>query len=532
MASIDRPVTPARTARLILLSLVLVALVATLWVMLDKRLGAAQAAAPRPPTEPAASSRRLIEPDAVLEARVRAAISKAVTKASKETKGAVSASNSVVAVSVRELGYQGELVAVQSNRAVRPASNLKLVTSAAALAGFGANGALVTTFEASTAPVKGVLSGDLVVRAGGDPLHDRAAKGDCAAWCARLATQLKASGVQRVRGAIVLDEGEWLQPGPGPAWPDKSQYWQEHCALAGGFSVNGGCITATVRPTQPGSKARVEVLPRGTGLPERIDVRTGPAGSKLDVRVGVEGGKIVVEGSIPASTNEWSARFALPDPVDAFGKVLRHELARNGIIVDGEVRRVRRAPGGGVLVARMETPVTALLAAVNTDSNNAVADQLYFALGAKLGGEGTRKGGQMAVAKSLQDLGLLDQGWKQVDGSGLSRDNLVTARQITALIEAAMALDTASASAFHDSLAVPGEDGTLERRMGDLGERLRAKTGFINGTSALSGLVDTKNGRTLVFSILVQYPAQGGLNTSVWKPMQNEICRELARVGG
>jgi D-alanyl-D-alanine carboxypeptidase len=61
---------------------------------------------------------------------------------------------------------------------------------------------------------------------------------------------------------------------------------------------------------------------------------------------------------------------------------------------------------------------------------------------------------------------------------------------------------------------------------------LRAKTGFINGTSALSGLVDTKNGRTLVFSILVQYPAQGGLNTSVWKPMQNEICRELARVGG
>jgi D-alanyl-D-alanine carboxypeptidase/D-alanyl-D-alanine-endopeptidase (penicillin-binding protein 4) len=138
----------------------------------------------------------------------------------------------------------------------------------------------------------------------------------------------------------------------------------------------------------------------------------------------------------------------------------------------------------------------------------------------------------MAVAKSLQDLGLLDQGWKQVDGSGLSRDNLVTARQITALIEAAMALDTASASAFHDSLAVPGEDGTLERRMGDLGERLRAKTGFINGTSALSGLVDTKNGRTLVFSILVQYPAQGGLNTSVWKPMQNEICRELARVGG
>lgn len=530
MAAIERPVPPARAARLILLVGVLLVLVAVLWGMLGRRLGgSAQAAAPRP--APAAPARRVVQPDAVLEARVRAAIGKALAKASKETKGAVTASNTIVSVSVRELGYQGELVAVQSNRAVRPASNLKLITSAATLAAFGPDGTLVTQADSNAAPQQGVLAGDLVLRAGGDPVHERTSSGDCAPWFARLAAQLKQHGVQRVRGSLVLDEGSFVEPGPGPAWPEKSQYWQEHCALSGGFSVNAGCITAVVRPGAPGSRAQVAVLPRGTGLPEKIDVRTGPAGSKLDVRVGVEGGRIVVSGSMPASVPEWSARFALPDPVEAFGNVCRHELARNGIAVDGGVVRRRVAPKGAVVLARVETRVASLLAAVNTDSNNAVADQLYFALGARVAGEGTRKGGQLAVAKSLQDLGVVDAGYAQVDGSGLSRDNHVTARQVSALIEAAMSLDKRSSAIFQDSLAVPGEEGTLEGRMGDLGDRLRAKTGFINGTSALSGMVDTGGGRTLVFSILVQYPVQGGLNTSVWKPMQNEICKELARAG-
>jgi D-alanyl-D-alanine carboxypeptidase len=65
-----------------------------------------------------------------------------------------------------------------------------------------------------------------------------------------------------------------------------------------------------------------------------------------------------------------------------------------------------------------------------------------------------------------------------------------------------------------------------------LAGNVRAKTGFIAGTSALSGLLDAKDGRTLVFSILVEYPSVDGMNKRHWKPMENAICKELAGTDG
>jgi D-alanyl-D-alanine carboxypeptidase len=61
---------------------------------------------------------------------------------------------------------------------------------------------------------------------------------------------------------------------------------------------------------------------------------------------------------------------------------------------------------------------------------------------------------------------------------------------------------------------------------------VHAKTGFINGTSALSGFIDAHDGRTFAFSILVEYPPAGGLNQSVWKPMQDAICADIAGTSG
>ncbi|NUP98016.1 MAG: D-alanyl-D-alanine carboxypeptidase, partial [Planctomycetaceae bacterium] len=86
---------------------------------------------------------------------------------------------------------------------------------------------------------------------------------------------------------------------------------------------------------------------------------------------------------------------------------------------------------------------------------------------------------------------------------------------------------------YLDSLAVAGERGTLDDRMGKTVARgrVRAKTGFIDGTSALSGVAEALDGRRFVFSILVNYPDAGGLNSSVWKPMQDELCVRLVEVG-
>jgi D-alanyl-D-alanine carboxypeptidase/D-alanyl-D-alanine-endopeptidase (penicillin-binding protein 4) len=110
----------------------------------------------------------------------------------------------------------------------------------------------------------------------------------------------------------------------------------------------------------------------------------------------------------------------------------------------------------------------------------------------------------------------------------------VTARQTSALLAAVLAQGGATAEAFLASLAVGGESGTLDSRMEDplLAGNVRAKTGFIAGTSALSGVLKAIDGRRLVFSILVEYPPANGLNRSCWKPMQDAICLELARADG
>ncbi len=482
---------------------------------------------------PAPTTTKPVRRERALEERLRARIGASLESARGATKGAVTGANTTVAVCVRVLGRPGTLAELSADRALRPASNMKLVTAAAALVLLGPGAQLETRFESAAPPRGGVLE-ELVVRAGGDPLFDPGAEGRVDHLLAPLVAELWARGVRRIEGDLVLDEGGYARPGPGPGWPDASQYWQEHCALAGGFSANAGCLTALVRATEVGALARAEVFPRHHGLARRGEVRT-VASPPLDVRVGVQGvgaRQVVLEGTVPASVARWSARFAHPDPVELFGNVLVAALGEGGIELVGGVRREAR-PAGLETLAVLRTPVISLLGPINTDSNNAVADQLFLALGGAVVGEPTRAGGARATGKALERLGVSAAGLVQVDGSGLSREDRISARQLAALLDAVLSEPGERAEAFRASLAVGGETGTLSDRFrqADARGRVWAKTGFIGGTSSLSGLLVTDGGRHLVFSILIEYPRHGGLNTSHWKPLQDALVGELLRHG-
>ncbi len=494
---------------------------------------AGAAAIPATPAPEAREHRTAI--DARLSARVRARIAEFEERAARETKGRVSPAEVSVAVHVREVGAAGEVVSIGADRPMRPASNLKLVTSSAALVLLGADWRFETVLETDGAVEGGLLRGDLVARAGADPLYDRGGDGSVDALLAPAVLALERRGIRAIEGSLVLDELDYAAPAPAPAWPDPGQRWSEFCALAGGFSANAGCLTATVKPSSFGEPAEVRVEPRHNGLERKGRVETAAAKTRLDVRVEARAGAALVEGSIPRGVPSWSARFAAPDPVELFGHALAGALADRGIAVRGSLKRAR-APlqGRWTELARISTPLAAVLEPINTDSNNACADQLFLALGHARGGAGTREGGRVAVARALERLGVPAEGLVQVDGSGLSRDNRVTARQITALLGAVLRLDERSARTFVDSMAIASESGTLDGRMRDplLAGKVRAKTGFIAGTGALSGILETKDGRRLVFSILVEYPPADGLNRSCWKPMEDAICADLAGADG
>ncbi|MEZ5974190.1 MAG: D-alanyl-D-alanine carboxypeptidase/D-alanyl-D-alanine-endopeptidase [Planctomycetota bacterium] len=296
-----------------------------------------------------------------------------------------------------------------------------------------------------------------------------------------------------------------------------------------GFSANAGCISAKVVPTSPGKEANVEVRPRGHGLKRIGTVNTTAKGSKIIVAVEARERGLTVRGSLPAGISGYETRFAYPDPVDLFGYGMLDSLARAGVAIEGGFERSRQVPAGRE-VARLRTPIVSAFLPILRDSNNSVADQLFLFLGHRYAGEGTRAGGARAVARALAGLGVDSDGWNQVDGSGLSKADRVRADQLTALLAGVFQRADADALALRQALPVAGESGTLRTRMrkGQAEGNVHAKTGWVEGASSLSGWAVTRGGRILIFSILINYPRHPNLNTSVFKPMQDEICEALA----
>ncbi len=468
--------------------------------------------------------------DSHLRASVDEVVGRAIADASAVSQGRANGQNVTVSMHVRDLDRATICVERNSEVLMRPASNQKLVTCAASLVLLGPGAQFKTPFEAEGVVRAGRLEGDLVVRADGDPLFVHGSNGSLDAWLDPLADQLKAAGILSVSGALVLDEGTYRAPGPGPAWPAERDYWQEYCALSGGFSANAGCLSASVAPGTVGGSARVEIFPKAHGLKRKVSTQTGNRNGKLDVRVGANAWGVTVSGTVPAAARPTQWRFSHPDPVELFGHAIVGGLEQRGITVrDGHRRERKRA--GGYRVASIESPLASGLTPILTDSNNSVADQYFLHLGQHVGGSGDRDGGARAVARALEELGVPARGMVQVDGSGLSRDNRVSAQQLTALLGAVLSLDDGSPELFRDALPLAGERGSLKRRMlgADTLGRVWAKTGFINGTSALSGLLLTVDGRRLAFSIMVEYPTIAGLNNRCWKPMQDRLCALLAR---
>lgn len=467
-----------------------------------------------------------------LSERFRARIAHWTAEASRLTHGQASSANVRVAACVRVIGTRGDLVALRADAPQPPASNLKLVTTAAALFWLGPGAEWVTPFEAGGALEAGILRGDLVVRAAGDPLFDPAGQGEVEGRLREVARALRAVGLERVEGDVVLDEGSFLTPGPGPAWPDRGQHWAEYCALAGGFSANAGVLHAQVRANAIGAAASIAVHPAPHGLKSSYDVRT-VAGSKPDVRIGATTTTATVRGTLGQKLGRYEAEFAHPDPVALFGALLLDALDSQGVAVHGGLRRTRDVPRGPTL-AELRSPLDACMEGINADSRNGLADQLFLALGHAVGGGGTRAGGARAVALALERLDLPGADLQQVDGSGLSRENRVSARAICALLERVLGADPEAARIYRGSLAVMGRKGTLESRLAgtEAEGRVFAKTGWIAGVSCLSGYAEPEGGEPCVFSILVEYPsALGGLNTGCFKKLQDELVLLLFEDG-
>ena len=390
------------------------------------------------------------------------------------------------------------------------ASNTKLVTTAAALDRLGPGYFFETEVLVRGELENGVLRGDLGVLGGGDPnISGRHYQGDPLGAFREWARSLHALGIERVAGDLVL----YPEPFDGqlihPDWPrDQLTRWYE--APVAGLSFNDNCVLVKVLPGG-GGQARVETVPQLGDLFEieanaRTTMRRRDQWLSIDRKQspGVEN-VLAVRGAIYRRTESVDKWVTVPDPVAYFGAALQRALDEEGIAVTGGVRQVDR-PLTGEGWRRLHVHRSDLLTTleiINKRSQNFYAESVLKTLGAELCGEGSWAEGRRAVEEFLGEVGLDAGSYRLADGSGMSRNNRFTPRQLTGLLRHMF---------FHpwgreyvQTLPFSGEvDLRWERRLseGPYRGNVMAKTGYLNGVTALSGYAKARSGKIYAFSIL------------------------------
>ncbi|MBI5533204.1 MAG: D-alanyl-D-alanine carboxypeptidase/D-alanyl-D-alanine-endopeptidase [Deltaproteobacteria bacterium] len=423
----------------------------------------------------------------------QAAIAKAVDKFA----AAIAKYGGKTGVSVVDVETGQVIASYHDREALNPASNMKLLTAAAAMS------QLTATYQYRTALYgkrNGAAVDELVLRGSGDPSLTTSDL-----W--EMAAELRRSGVRKVQGDILVDQSAFDEQYLPPGFEQQPNEWAYFRAPVSAVALNRNVITMSVHPTTKEQAAVVSFDPPGvvdvTGSvktsaagPEAVTLLLAPSGARLSAKVG---------GTIPEDSHAMVTPKRIDNPSVFAGYALRALLAEQGITVSGAVRT-----GGdkarNVLVMHRSRPLSELLYELGKRSDNFYAEMVFKGLGSKEKSRGQSSAdGAEVVNRYLKAVGALDDGTVIKNGSGLYDTNRVTANTFTRVLRAAY-LDPSFGSEYVSHLAIGGVDGTLHGRFNNLKKLrlVRAKTGTLNDVTALSGYVLSPGSRApFAFSIVI-----------------------------
>lgn len=386
-----------------------------------------------------------------------------------------------------------------------PASNMKLLTSGAALAILGPDFLFETELR--------VVEDTVIIRGSGDPafaeaelLKEMGVSVDefVDVWIDALVKDRS-----RPYAEIVIDDRIFDSDAVHPTWPiEQLNRW--YCAEIWGFNFHANIVSLYATPARAiGMSPEVQAEPDIPWLDVQNTARTVRKGSNTLWVARPRGSNLLkLRGNIRARTHQ-PVDVSLTDMPLLFGRLMAHRLNRRGLGSPS----VRRASADeslpeGQLLSVVRTPMDVILRRCNTNSYNLYAEALIKRLGNEITGlPGSWQTGAAAIRMLVQEhVGAREAASIVIaDGSGMSRDNRLTPSAVAGWLEA-MHQDQSLRRSFMESLAAPAGSGTLRRRFrsGLPDHEVRAKSGYLNGVSALSGYVrNPVTGRTLAFSVMV-----------------------------
>jgi len=388
-----------------------------------------------------------------------------------------------------------------AHKPLMPASNMKVVTTAAALKYLGAD------FQYRTRV--GRQNGALVVIGSGDPLLGDKSTDDRydrpPGWIfEKIVQALREQGVTEVND-VVIDTTVFDDQRVHPSWPAKDYNKWYACEVCG-LNYNENCIKVTA--SNQGNSVAVSIEPRTAFVQILNEVEPVTDGdSAIGSHRTQQPNKITLFGR--CKNREGPFRVAIEQPAAFFGFCLAENLARAGITPKGRlIEKAVNVEAGFKPLVEFTTPLVDCVRRANTDSLGLAAEALLKTIDAHSKPDrknGGWTGGRELIAKYLTELGIPSEEFVIDDGSGLSRQNRLTTYALSKIL-----LDlyrSQNWELFQASLAVAGEEGTIDKYFNEAKYRgkIHAKTGYISGVRALSGVCLTDTGPYL-FSILSNGP--------------------------
>ena len=436
------------------------------------------------------------------------------------------------------------IIDIDADNMLLPASNMKLISTGAALHALGGDYRYKTSIGYDGNIIEGVLIGDLYIIGGGDPTI--ASKDSIAApvqnTFARWERIIRDAGISEIDGRVIGTSGDFFSGMTEEAtwlWNDIGTYYG---AGATGLMFYENMQSFEVSAgAEPG--ADINIAPSYPEVPWmefRYECSTGKAGT---------GDQLYMYTSDLAPVAEVRGTFAVdrkPKRVDCSNKFpeltcshnFKKWLEEHGISCSQEASDTRLnripEPENITIIGSTESPTLRRIAfETNHASNNLYAETLFRTLGKELKAEGSYDSSYVAVRNILKDIGIdLSRGQKIQDGSGLSRQNLISPDFFCRYLEAIMG--SPCFEDFVESLPSPGGTGTLASNMKNYPAedkaRIKVKSGSMSGVRCYSGYIIPREGckeETIIFSIMVN-----NCTAPTWKvrPLMDKIMGMLAEM--
>ncbi|MGD1044661.1 MAG: D-alanyl-D-alanine carboxypeptidase/D-alanyl-D-alanine-endopeptidase [Bacteroidota bacterium] len=386
----------------------------------------------------------------------------------------------------------------ESKALMNPASNMKLITSAAALSVLDTGYQFKTSVYVDDNTTDGDVAQNIYLKGYGDPNLTTLDLDS-------LAFAVRQLGINTIANNIIVDDSFFDDNywGAGWTWDDESD---PDAPYINALSVNKNCVRINITTDLKNISVSLEpitdfvtVLNKATIVLDSIRIPLRVRRLSLS-----NGNTLVVEGDI-FPYNRVTQKISLRCPEIYAGTLFKESLRRAGISVFGDVMN-DAVPNGIHEIAQHLQPIKEVIENMNKQSDNLSAENTLKVIGALNNNiPGSAKSGVFIEKRFLSILGMDTAKFSIVDGSGVSRYNLLSADQLVQFL-AAMKKQPRLFQMFYNSLPVAGVDGTLTDRMSNypVANNLHAKTGTLNGVSCLSGYVQTRDGEMLAFSMMMQ----------------------------